>query len=187
MVRATVGGQVHGARVRAHRDASPGVLVVDATDAHVTREPGILLGVTLADCVPLFLVAPDARIVALAHAGWRGIVEGVVEETLASLRDRFGASPKDLRAHLGPAVCGRCYEVGPEIHAALGYAAPEIPSPVDLRLEAAGRLAGAGVEADAVTVSSHCTKCGDVPYFSHRGGDTGRHAALLGVRWGSGA
>lgn len=184
--RVVVGGQVHGSRVRVHTDPSPGVLVAADTDGHATRDPGVLLGVTLADCVPVFVVDPEARAVALAHAGWRGLVEGVVEETLATLEDRFASHRSALRAHLGPAICGSCYEVGPEVHRALGRAEPQRPTPVNLRQEAAGRLVEWGVPLERVTTSSLCTLCGPVPFHSHRRGDPGRHAALLGIRWTGG-
>lgn len=186
MGRAVVGRQVHGARIRVHADASPGVLVVADTDAHASREPGVLLGVTLADCLPLFLVDAAVRAVALAHAGWRGVASGIVEDSVATLVDRFGSDPDDLRAHLGPAVCGECYEVGPEVHRSLGREEPAAPCPVDLRKEVAGRLVAYGVDLERVTASSLCTRCGSVPFHSHRRGDPGRQAALLGIRWSQG-
>ena len=176
------GRQVHGARVRLHRKADTGMTLVPACDGHAAAEPGILLAVTVADCVPVFLVEPRERVVALLHAGWRGVAAGILGRGVELLRDRLGIEPGQLLLHAGPAVCGDCYEVGPEVHRALGLADPGGPAPVDLRAILARRAVEMGVPADAVSLSSHCTLCGDSPFFSHRGGDGERQAAVLGVR-----
>ena len=77
-------------------------------DAIVTDRPGLALAVLVADCVPVLLADPVAGVVGVAHAGRRGMDEGVVGAALAAMRD-LGAS--GVRAVLGPSVCGRCYEV----------------------------------------------------------------------------
>lgn len=174
--------QPHGARVAVHRRVAPGLTLVDDCDGHVTTEPGLLLGVTTADCVPVSVVDPERRAVAMIHAGWRGAAAGVLEEGLRALRDEAGSDAGALHVHLGPAICGACYEVGPEVFAALGEPVPERPTPIDLRAVLERRAVAAGVAAGRVTVSAHCTRCSDAGLFSHRGGDGERQVGYLGVR-----
>lgn len=176
------GRQVHGPVVRVHGDGAPGLHVSPGTDGHVTRTPGVLLTVATADCVPVSLVDPVRRGVGLLHGGWRGVAAGVVERGIEVLSERMGSRPGDLYVHLGPAICGRCYEVGPEVHDALGLPHVEAACPIDLRAVISRRVVGVGVKPGRVTVSSLCTRCEDAPFFSHRGGDVGRQVAFLGVR-----
>lgn len=188
MTRLVVARQVHGSAVALHEDPGPGLLILHGLDGHAARLPGILLAVTVADCVPAYLVhagtgARPGPAVALIHAGWRGIADGVLEEAVELLEDRLAISPGDLRLHLGPAICGACYEVGPEVHRALGLPDPGGPEPVDLRTVLADRARGLGLAPAAISRSSFCTRCDDAPFFSHRRGDEGREAALLGIRW----
>lgn len=176
------GHQVHRAAVRVHDAGAPGLHISPATDGHITRIPGTMLAVSVADCVPISLVHPELRAVGLLHAGWRGVAGGILEHGLAMLAERLIARPGDLHLHLGPAICGRCYEVGPEVHRGLGLGVPDAPEPVDLRAVAAERAVRAGVSADRITTSTHCTRCGDSPFFSHRGGRAERQVAVLGIR-----
>ena len=176
------GRQVHGSTVRFHEAGPPGVCVAPACDGHVTAAPGVLLSVGLADCVGASLVDPVRRAVALLHCGWRGTVAGILERGVEALAERLDSEPTDLHLHLGPAICGECYEVGPEVHEALGLDVPAGPQPVDLRSVLARRAVEAGVRPARITVSEHCTRCGDSPFFSHRGGDAQRHQSFIGIR-----
>jgi hypothetical protein len=151
-------------------------------DGHATGSKGVLLGVTVADCVPLFLVDPGERVVGLLHAGWRGAAAGILEGGIELLGDEFGSMLEDIHLHLGPAICGECYEVGSEVHLALGLPEPGEPSPVDLRSHLASRAVAAGVGEGRITESAWCTLCGGSPFFSHRRGDSGRQAGFLGIR-----
>jgi YfiH family protein len=175
------GHQVHGAVVRVHDDGPPGLHVSPATDGHVTRAPGVLLAVSVADCVPIALLHPGSRIVALLHGGWRGVAAGILEYGLEVLGERLRAPAEELHVHLGPAICGRCYQVGPEVHRGLGLTEPGAPELLDLRAVLAERALAAGVHEDRLTASTWCTKCGDSPFFSHRGGRPERQIAFLGV------
>jgi YfiH family protein len=175
------GRQVHGSVVRFHEAGPPGLQVAPSCDGHVTRAPGVLLTVGLADCVGVSLVDPVRRAVGLLHCGWRGTAAGVLERGIEVLVERLDSDVSDLHLHLGPAICGRCYEVGPEVHTALGLAAPGGPAPVDLRAVLATRASAAGVQAQHVTQSAYCTKCGESPFFSHRGGHAQRHQSFIGI------
>lgn len=171
--------QVHGAEIRSY-DAppAPGLLVTEGVDGHVTATPGLLLAVSVADCVPISIVDPERRRIALLHGGWRGTAAGILPRGVA----RFGTDAASrLHVHLGPAICGACYEVGPEVHHALGLPVPGSNTPVDVRAVQARQAVDAGIPAEHVTVSEHCTRCGD-GFFSHRGGDAGRQMGVLGIR-----
>lgn len=161
---------------------APTVALVEARDGHLTAEPGVLLAVTTADCVPVFVVDPVRKAVAMIHAGWRGAAAGILEEGLAAMRSSFGTPAQDVHLHLGPAICGDCYEVGPEVFRAFGLQPPAGPAPIDVREILAGRAVAAGVDPERLTVSDHCTRCTDSDLFSHRGGDAHRQVGYLGIR-----
>ncbi|MFQ5529981.1 MAG: polyphenol oxidase family protein [Gemmatimonadota bacterium] len=177
-----VGRQVHGAELlQVDRASRSGMCVVGTGDGLVGPPQKCLLVVTVADCVPVYLVQPETRSLALLHAGWRGIAEGIlvrgIEHVTAGTAERRAA----LRVHMGPAICGGCYEVGPEVTRALGLEARE-NSNVDLR-EVIGRQAiDLGVPSNRVTSSSLCTRCDAEHFHSHRaaGDGAGRMAAFLG-------
>ena len=90
-------------------------------DGLVTATPGLALGVTGADCGMILFADPAARVIGAAHAGWRGALAGVVEATVAAMT-RLGATPKAIRAALGPCIAQTSYEVGPEFVAAFAAA-----------------------------------------------------------------
>jgi polyphenol oxidase len=175
--------QVHGAEVRLHgSDVGSGLWITPDCDGHATAREGVLLAVSLADCAPVSLVDAGRRAVALVHAGWRGAAGGILERGIAVLESGAGSRPGDLYVHIGPAICGACYEVGGDVFEALGRPRPTGPAPIDLRGVLAERAATAGVHPDRITVSEHCTRCGPLDLFSHRRGDAGRHVAFLGIR-----
>lgn len=159
----------------------PAVLIAGDADGLLCAGGGTLLAVTAADCVPVYLAAREARVVGLLHAGWRGLAAGVLEAGLAGLRERHGVPPDALHMHLGVAICGDCYEVGPEVMEALGR--PAARGLLDLRGALAARARAAGVRAERISVSAWCTACEPDRFHSHRGsrGTAGRMAAYLGA------
>ena len=165
------GRQVHGSHV-VRVDGEPGDLV-DA-DGQATALDGVAAIVLTADCLPVLLAADGA--VAAIHAGWRGLAGGVLEEGVRALRDVGGSGP--VTAAIGPAACGRCYEVGDEVREAFGHAPLGRPAPIDLKAIARERLAGAAEIHDV----DRCTMCDpERAFFSHRadGGVTGRQAGVV--------
>jgi YfiH family protein len=167
-----------------HEAGADGVFVDEGHDGHLTERRGVLLTVSVADCVPVSVVDPDGRRIALLHAGWRGAAAGILERGVSALV-QLGSDPAELVLHLGPSICGSCYEVGPEVFEALGAPAPAAPTPIDLRAALVERALAAGVPAGRVTVSAHCTRCetrGGEAFHSHRGGDPERQVAFLGMR-----
>ncbi|MGH7524944.1 MAG: polyphenol oxidase family protein [Gemmatimonadales bacterium] len=177
------GYQVHGDRVAWHEGSGPASwTVLDATDGHATRTPGRLLHVTAADCVPVYLIAPRYRAIALVHAGWRGTAAGIVGRALQVLREAAGAPASDIVMHAGIGICGSCYEVGSEVVEALRQPVTGSgPWHVDLRdvLLQQARSLGVG----EMTASGLCTACHRDHFFSHRGsrGSDGRMLAYLGM------
>jgi polyphenol oxidase len=142
-------------------------------DGHAVAAPGIAAMVLIADCVPVVLAARGA--VAALHAGWRGLVAGVLEEGMRAIRDVGGGGP--VHAVVGPCAGACCYEVGEEVHAAFGRTQRGGGAHIDLRAIAHERLLGAG--AAKVSDVQACTIC-DERYFSHRreAARAGRQAAL---------
>lgn len=181
------GYQVHSAVVgRVHRDPDhPGAhngLAHDAADAsqpafhadgHAVAAPGIGAMVLVADCIPVVLSARGA--VAALHAGWRGLAAGILEEGMRALREVGGQGP--VTAIVGPCAGACCYEVGEEVHTALGQPMPAGDRRIDLRSIARERLLEAG--AERVEDVSACTIC-DERFFSHRreAAQAGRQAAV---------
>ncbi len=173
--------QVHGDRVLWTEDAS-GWVIHDRADGHATAQPGVLLAVTVADCVPVYLVAPNHRAIALLHAGWRGTAAGILARGVELLERHAGVSPADLVMHAGVAISGPCYEVGAEVMEGVGRPAPGSgPWHLDIR----GVLAeqGAALGIAEISVSGHCTSRENAVFFSHRAsrGADGRMVAYLGL------
>lgn len=165
---------------REPRFLSPG-----EADGLWTEERGVLLTATAADCVPVYLTAVGRPgLAGLVHAGWRGVAAGVLEAAVTELRERAPVAPGDLRLHLGPAICGACYEVGGEVLRALGRRAPPEKGRVDLRRELLGRARSLGIRPERTTISPWCTRCSADRFHSHRGSGhrAGRMAAFLGWR-----
>jgi YfiH family protein len=175
--------QVHGIAVsRDHAAASPPV-----ADAFVTDRPGVVAAIMVADCIPVLFSDRDGRVVAAAHAGWRGLVAGVLENTVAAM----GVDPGRLVAWMGPAIGPDWFEVGPEVRTAFvesasgpAAAARFRPSPAgrwlcDLAGLARDRLARLGV--GEVCGSGLCTASDPGRFYSHRrdAPRTGRMAALV--------
>lgn len=167
--------QVHGAGVVVHGGDWEGWLRTPDADGHASVARGIGMAVTVADCVPVFLAHPSGA-AAVLHSGWRGTASRIVERGIEALVHR-GIPVAELRLHLGPAICGRCYEVSPEVHVALTGRDPGRPTPVDLRGVIADHARAAGVRH--ISTSPHCTRCDADRYFSHRAGDPGRQLGVI--------
>ncbi|MEE8478305.1 MAG: polyphenol oxidase family protein [Gemmatimonadales bacterium] len=175
------GHQVHGVEVRWH-DHVEGWLRLDGVDGHATGATGLLLTVTVADCIPVYLVDPKRRACALLHAGWRGAASGILTRGVELLADRARSDPADVVMHCGIGMCGTCFEVGSEVLEAFGLRG-DFPRPwaVDVRdrLAEEGRRLGIG----EISVSQWCTVHDHERFFSHRasGGAPGRMVAYLGL------
>jgi YfiH family protein len=183
--------QVHGVAV-ADLDALPADQAPQA-DAALSTTRGTVCAVLTADCLPVFLAAADGSGVAIAHAGWRGLAAGVVENTVEALRNRVGTGAR-LVAWLGPAISARHFEVGGEVRDAFLARDPRAEAAFvsgregrwscDLHALARQRLAAAGI--DQVGGGTACTYAEETRFFSHRRdvqhrglASTGRIASLI--------
>lgn len=167
--------QVHGAKVVSHTSGWDGWLRLDGADGHATPHRDTAMVVTIADCVPVFIGHPNGAS-ALLHAGWRGVALNILDAGIHALR-AFGCAPKDLVVHLGPAICGVCYEVGPDVYAQVMRRSVAVPTTVDLRALLADQARMLGVRH--IEVSALCTRCHHERLFSHRAGDSGRQVAVI--------
>ncbi len=109
--------QVHGATALAVEDPVT-ALNRPKADAVVTRTPGLAVAILTADCAPVLFADPEAKVVAAAHAGWRGAAAGILEAAIAEM-ERLGARREQIRAAIGPTISQASYEVGPEFEAEL--------------------------------------------------------------------
>lgn len=107
--------QVHGAAAHVVKAPIPRADLPKA-DAVVTNTPGLAIGVLTADCTPVLFADPEAKVVAAAHAGWRGAVSGVLESAIAAM-EGLGARRANIRAAVGPSISPANYEVGPQFMA----------------------------------------------------------------------
>jgi YfiH family protein len=171
--------QVHGDELV--RVAAPGASAGTRADAAITDQPGCVLAVLTADCAPVALVSDEGAI-GMAHAGWRGLVAGVVQRTAKELR-ALGAT--DVRAVIGPCIHAECYEFAPDdLECATGRYGPTVagrssggkPS-LDLPAAVRAALAEQGiVDVDDVDV---CTACSSAYYSWRARGELERQAALV--------
>jgi YfiH family protein len=167
--------QVHGITVHEHDARWTGWLRATQGDGHFAPAGGTAMAVTVADCVPVFLAHPYGA-AAVLHAGWRGTADHILDRGV-ELMSRAGFAAPDLRIHLGPAICGTCYEVGPEVYERLTGQPVAAPARVDLRALLAARAEALGVRR--ISVSRWCTRCHNDRFFSHRCGDLGRQLGVI--------
>lgn len=173
--------QVHGAEVA--RVAGPVDGEYPECDAVFTAAPGLPLAVLTADCAPVLLADPDAGLVGAAHAGRAGMAAGVVPALIRAMT-AAGADASRMRALIGPAVCGGCYDVPEELRARVSAAVPQAycvtrrgrPG-LDITAGIAAQLAAAGVQS--VQRDGRCTAESRELYSHRRDRRTGRSAALI--------
>ena len=176
--------QVHGSRAvhvgPAERGAgwdSPANVIPDA-DALWTDAVDVTIVVLTADCTPVVLADPDGRRIGVVHAGWRGLLAGVIESAVAEM----GGS-KGLRAFIGPSIGPCCYEVGPEVAAParerLGDVVRDGGGVVHLDLWAGSLSALSRAGVREIWPAALCTRCEPGRFYSHRAGARGRQGVLL--------
>ena len=173
--------QVHGRDVwyaRAGTASPPGPV-----DAMFTDVPGRVLGVLVADCVPVLVADPQARIAGVAHAGREGLAAGVVP-ALVSAMTAAGARPDRMRAITGPAICGACYEVPAELQSRVSALVPAAACAtaagtygLDIAAGVRAQLERAGLRE--VSTDGRCTRESPGLYSYRRDGQTGRQAGLI--------
>ncbi|WP_315386524.1 peptidoglycan editing factor PgeF [uncultured Stenotrophomonas sp.] len=182
--------QVHGTAVLRF-DAAPvgaGLEAESTADAAVTSVPGVVLAILTADCLPVVLAARDGSEIGAAHAGWRGLADGMLEATVAAMH----TAPGELQAWLGPAAGPADYEIGEDVFKAFvdgdaGAAGAFVATrpghwKVDLYALARRRLVAAGVHPAAISGGQLCTIAEPGRFYSHRRDRrTGRMATLAWI------
>lgn len=176
--------QVHGREVICVTELPSPEKELPEADGQATTLRGVALMMLAADCLPIAVAAHGAGqgegAVAMLHAGWRGLDEGVVPAGIRAVRELCDQGP--LAAAIGPGAGGCCYEVGEEVHAAFEDYGPEARRGTNLDLKAIARtqLEQAGVEV--IHDAELCTICDPSMFFSHRR-DRGRTGRQAGIVW----
>ncbi len=166
-----------------------------SVDALVTNEPGVTLVTHYADCTPLLFADPEKKVIALAHAGWRGTVGKIGEATVDVMQEQYGCDPGDIIAVVGPAIGPCCYEVDTPVFeqfASLTELKPAYFTKslghgkylVDLKETNRRMLLEAGLLSINITISDVCTRCNSGLLYSHRAsnGQRGGLVAMLSIK-----
>ena len=149
---------------------------LEGIDAVMTHLPGVCIGVSTADCIPLLVYAPLHHAAAAIHAGWRGTVQRIAVHTLAAMKEAYGSRPSDLMVQIGPGISLDSFEVGDEVYEAF-VAAGFAMQPISRRMEKWHidlpecnrlQLIDAGVAADRIAVAHICTMKHSDTFFSAR-------------------
>lgn len=176
--------QIHGTEVL--YTTEPGRF--DGYDALITNQSGLLVGVTVADCVPILIYDQANQAVAAVHAGWRGTVGGIVTKTLTHMQRRFGTLAEHCYAYVGTCIDACSFEVGPEVadqfdSAFKRHDIRSRKSFVDLKASNMQLLSEFGIPVAHISISPFSTVLNNEDYFSYRveHGQTGRMLAVIGV------
>lgn len=181
--------QIHSAKV--FKSDRP-VDAVEEGDAITTDRHGLLLLMRFADCVPVLFFDPDNRAIAIAHAGWKGTLKGVVSQVVSTMGSHYGSLPENIIAGIGPAIGPDHYQIGRDVinetkrvfQSEYDQVLSEDADGVKLDLWKANEihLRKSGVEN--ITIAGICTGCDLERWYSHRAeqGMTGRFAAVIGLR-----
>ena len=170
--------QVHGTdALLVNRPIEAGTIFPGGWDAVITNQPGVLVTVRTADCVPILLYDPIHRVVAAVHSGWRGSVAGIVAKTLLTMQQEFGSRADSIQVAIGPSAGSCCYEVDePVLNALQSYPYWKLVvretgpgrALLDLREFVRRQAQAAGVPEQQMWTVSHCTICRPDLFFSYR-------------------
>jgi polyphenol oxidase len=167
-------------------DLNPG-----EADAVITRRRDLLIGVQVADCVPILLFERRRSVIGAVHAGWRGTVSQILKKALNGMIEFYDSKPEDIRIALGPSIKGTCYEVGQEVkdamYNAMGdgeyYTSKNGKYYIDLPFVNVLQAIAMGVPKDNIWLSDICTHCNPSDFHSYRyhGDHSGRQGGFIGV------
>lgn len=192
--------QVHSNKVVCAKSPRETQKKIKKADAILTNVPGVTLFMRFADCVPIFFYDPNKKVVGIAHAGWKGTLENIVQETLHAMQENYDSKFSDIITAIGPSIAEHHYEIGPDVVELVedrywndadnflikrenDAADEKIRNKTMFDLQKANQfhLLSAGVSN--VEISSICTACNQGDWYSHRGekGKTGRFGALISL------
>jgi YfiH family protein len=187
--------QVHGAEVALARAGDHRLWTRPDADAIVSDDPSVAIGVRVADCAPILMADRSGRVVAAAHAGWRGAMKGVAGAAVRVLTTEFAVDPVNLVAAVGPCLGACCGEVGLEVVDAFreaGYAIADIDAwfqpggpgkaQLDLPRASCDQLEAAGIPRDQIFSANLCTRTHAAHFHSYRAEGTQAGRMLGAIR-----
>lgn len=179
-----IAGQVHGADVLWVDQAG----LYPGFDGLVTDKPGIILSISAADCAAVLFADRESNVIGACHAGWRGHVGGVIDNTVAEMVRR-GAHLQSMTAYVSPCISAKHFEVGEEVTAhflpQFVKRRPEWPKPhIDLSASIEANLVRCGISQKKIERSLQCTYGEPDQFYSHRAqnGKTGRMMGMICIR-----
>lgn len=160
-------------------------------DAVVTDRKGLLIGVQVADCVPILLYDKRNKVIGAVHAGWRGTAKQILKTTIRIMKERFLSSVEDIFVAIGPGIRQCCYDVGEDVKMAVmeatgsGAYYRKTDNRHFIDLPSANRIhaLSAGVPGQNIWQSGECTSCNPERFYSYRysGGHPGRQGGFIGM------
>lgn len=188
--------QDHNINVRCVTKADCGIGItrphdMPSVDALVTNEPDVTLVTHYADCTPLYFADPEKKVIALAHAGWKGTVNKIGEAVVDVMQENYGCDPTDIIAVVGPAIGSCCYEVDTPVYEKFACLTELKPAYftkslghgkylVDLKETNRRMLLEAGLLSINISISDVCTKCNSGLLYSHRA-SKGKRGGLIAM------
>jgi len=163
-------------------------------DAIMTNQTGVMIGVTVADCVPILLFDPVKKVIAVIHAGWQGTAARITAQTVQGICKVFGSRASNIKAAIGPCINPCCYEVDQPVKDGFkdhGDAWSAIAEPagtgkwrLDMALANRMQLEDAGLSTASIQTSGNCVCCQKELFFSYRrdAGETGRQMGFIMLR-----
>lgn len=185
--------QPHGTDIQTIESGQGEVFAtVPGVDGLTTDVRGVFLGVQTADCLPLLFFSEEPKAVAVAHAGWRGLVAGIIEKTISELKQDFGVLSSDISVIVGPGIGPCCYDISEidkdRLKSFQSYAPDAITEDknsraFDLRKATQLDLESKGVASEKMYHIDDCTSCGVMDYPSFRKNATKqRLMSYIGIR-----
>ena len=184
--------QVHSAHVEVVDKPTNRSDVLSQGDAMISNEPGLLMLLRFADCVPILFFDPVNKATGIAHAGWKGTVKEVAISAVSKMKKQFGTNPSDLIVGIGPSIGPDHYEIGEDVVEEVKRTFPHhwdkllisVLDKVKLDLWEANRISLKKAGVKHIEMAEICTACNVDDWYSHRAekGKTGRFAAVIGLK-----
>jgi hypothetical protein len=185
--------QKHTDRIHILDNVNDDAVVADAVvaDAVITQKKNVLIGIQVADCVPILLYDKGRGVIGAVHAGWRGTAKGILRSSINMMCEAFDSSTDEILIAIGPSIRDCCYEVGPEvikeIECVTGngeyYKVADNSFYLDLLKANIIQALSTGVSEENIWHSEECTSCNPERFYSYRysGGKTGRQGGFIGI------
>jgi len=177
--------QIHSSNIQMVFSAG----IIPQSDALITSNQGLFLGVQTADCFPVFLYSPHKKIIGIVHAGWRGAVQNILLKTIDFLTKDLDLSSSELYVVIGPGLQKECFEVKSDVfnqfpETFLGIHQDTEKKYLDLSGYLYQQLLSTKIPVEQIYRASDCTKCNWKEYYSYRrdGNNSGRMLGIIGIK-----